>query len=175
MVFKRFLYLGLTALTFGAGVGLSSLRTAIFRQSPPPVLTSQVRPAAVAATADVKRTYQSRMHASGRAGKHDACFGHFSSSDGMNFSSTDIYFDSPKQAQRELQKSLRTALEILSREKSLDESGQVVSEQIVATFAPYRDASTPSAQLLFTKGSHFMSISSSSLRNITEYKKDVKP
>ena len=175
MVFKRFLYLGFAALTFGAGVGLSSLRTAIFRESPPRVLRFQVRPTALAATAEVKRTYQSQMHASGRAGRHEACFGHFSSSDGMNFSSTNIYFDSPKQAQRELQKRLKTALEILSREKSLDETGQVVGEQVVATFPPYRDGSTPSAQLLFTKGSDFVSISSSSLRNITEYTKDLKP
>ena len=139
------------------------------------MLTLQVRPTAVAATADVKRTYKSRMHASGLAGRHEACFGHFSSSDGMNFSSTNIYFDSPKQAQRELQKRLKTALDILSREESLDETGHVVGEQVVATFPTYGDASTPSAQLLFTKGADFVSISSSSLRNITEYKKDHKP
>ena len=93
----------------------------------------------------------------------------------MNFSSTNIYFDSPKQAQRELQKRLKTALEILVREKLLDETGQIVGEQVVATFPPYSDASTPSAQLLLTRGSDFVSISSSSLRNITEYKKDLKP
>jgi hypothetical protein len=137
MVFKRFMHLGVIALTFGAGVGTFSLRKTMLRQNPPPALMLQVPPTAVVATTDVKRTYQSRMHAYGLAGRHEACFGDFSSSDGMNFSSTNIYFDSPQQARRELQKRLKTALEILAREKSLDEAGRVVGEQVVATFPPY--------------------------------------
>jgi len=137
-------------------------------------LTFKLQPMAVKSTAEVKRTYQSVMHASGLAGRYEACFGIFSSSDGMNFSTTNIYFDSPKQAQRELKNRLKTALEILSREQSVDETGQVVGELVVATFPPSENASTPSAQLLQTKGSDFVSISSS-LHNITEYKKDRKP
>jgi len=175
MAFKQFKYLGIAALTFSAGVGMSALRPKAFHHDPQNVLTFKLQPMAVKSTAEVKRTYQSVMHASGLAGRFEACFGIFSSSDGMNFSTTNIYFDSPKQAQQELKKRLKTALEILSREKSVDETGQVVGEQVVATFPPSDNASTPSAQLLQTKGSDFISISSSSLHNITEYKKDLKP
>jgi hypothetical protein len=175
MAFKHFKYLGIAVLTFSAGVGMSALRPKAFHHDSQNVLTFKLQPMAVKSTAEVKRTYQSVMHASGRAGRYEACFGIFSSSDGMDFSTTNIYFDSPEQAQRELEKRLKLALEILSREKSVDETGQVVGELVVATFPPSDKALTPSAQLLQTKGADFVSISSSSLHNLTEYKKDRKP
>src|SRR5258705_7047108 len=159
---KRSIWILVAVLAFMVGINSSSLRRVMFSHRDPRVLTLQIPATPVARSLETKRTYQSEMHASGLAGKYEACFGHFSSSDGMNFSSTNIYFDSPRQAQRELQKRLKKVLEIVSREKSLDETGQVVGEQVLATFPPYGDASTPSAQLLLTKGSDFVSISSSS-------------
>ena len=112
------------------------------------------------------------MHASGFAGKHRACFGALSSSDGRPFSSTNIYFDSPSQARQELQRRLRNSIEIISRQATLDPRGRVIRQEAVATFPPYNKQSLVSAALIVVEGSHFMSIESSSLRNITEYQQD---
>src|SRR5688572_13614036 len=112
------------------------------------------------------------MNASGRAGKHRACFGALSSSDGMTFSRTNIYFDSANQARQELQRRLRKAVEIVSRQAMLDARGRVIREEAIATFPPYNKQSLVSASLIVVEGTNFMSIESSSLRNITEYRQD---
>ena len=172
---KRFLSVFLAVITFGIGVGISSLKRAMISRNSQSLLTVRTQHFATPIKSAVKRSYESELHASGRAGRYRACFGVFSSSDGMKFSSTNIYFDSPKQAQRELRNRLKSSLEIVSRESSVDETGRVVGEAVVATFPPYERVPGASAQLIVIKGSDFVSISSSSLRNIIEYKKDLKP
>ena len=129
----------------------------------------------MASNVEVKRTYLSLMHASGRAGKYRACFGGFRSSDGMTFSTRDIYFDSSRHARLELQRRLKKAIEIVSREPLLDANGRLVGEEAVATFLPYDKGSMVSAELIVVKGTHFNSIGSSSLHNVTEYKRDRQP
>jgi len=106
-------------------------------------------------------------------GKHDACLGSFSSSDGMRFSSRRIYYDSPAQARRELQKTLKNAIEIVSRKPLFDDSGREVGESVVALFPA--DSEANMAELIIVKDADFLTIGSSSLRNITEYQKELKP
>jgi hypothetical protein len=175
MIVKSLKYIAVAALTFCTGVGLTALWVTYSHQKPPQLWTLQIQPTSVTPTAAVIRTYESQSHASGFVGKYRAYFANFSSSDGMKFSSTNMQFDSPQQAQRELQKRLKPALEIRSREKLFDETGKEIGEQVVATFSPYDGESTPSANLLLTRGSVFVSVSSSSLHNISEYKKSLNP
>jgi hypothetical protein len=172
-MFKRSIPVAVALLTFAVGVGVASLRMTLNRPRPPSVSAPQVQ--LVSSNVEIKRTYRSLMHASGRAGKHRACFGGFRSSDGMTFSTTDIYFDSSNHARREMQRRLKKAIEIVSRQPLLDASGQVVGEEVVATFPPYDKGSMLSAELIVMDGTHFNSIGSSSLRNVTEYKRDRRP
>ena len=123
---------------------------------------------------ETKRTYGSPIQVPGRVGKYTACFGRFSSSDGMNFKSTNISFESPKRAQRELQKRLKKAHDIVSREDLVDITGRVVGEKVVATFPHDKKVDGPTAELIFVSDSEFISVASSSLHHIIEYKKDLK-
>src|SRR5688572_26440456 len=122
-MFKRFLFLAVAVLTFGIGIGISSLSTTTCRRSTESRFTIQARRVQPISTLEMKRTYGSPIQVPGRAGKYTACFGRFSSSDGMTFKSTNISFESPKQAQRELQKRLKKAHDIVSREDLVDITG----------------------------------------------------
>lgn len=167
---KRSIVFAVALLTLGIGIGISSLRPTFY--SSRPTIGLDARGSANGSNAEKKRTYRFLMRASGRAGRYEACFGGFSSSDDMRFSSTNIYFDSPKQAQRELQRRLKKAREIVSREPVRDEKSRVVGEQVLVTFPPYKKGSAASSELITVKGSDFISIASSTLGNMNEYKKD---
>jgi len=168
MRFKYFVYLALTVFTFSLGVGLWSLRLHLVATSESHL--NRLEP--VRDAVYLGRTYQDHLHASGAVGRYPACFSHFSSSDGMHFSSTRIQFSSSRQAHNEVQKRLRKALTIVSRVNTMNDTGVVVGEQVVATFAPYKGLTEPSAHWISTSGSVFYSVTSSSLRNIEKYKKD---
>jgi hypothetical protein len=71
---------------------------------------------------------------------------------------------------RELKRRLKKALKIISRAPALDDAGRVVGEEVVVLFPPYEKETTPSAELMLVKGSDFVSVASSSLRNITAYR-----
>ncbi len=168
---RRFMFrLAIAFLTFTVGVAAASFWFLSRRPNSKPksVVESQSTPS----IAEKKRTYQWGLQASGYSGKYRACFGAFSSSDGMKFSSTNISFGSSKRAYRELQMRLKKAIEIVKREPILDTSGHKIGERVVATFTPYKDSSVASAALIRAEGSDFVSIESSSLQNILEYEKD---
>jgi hypothetical protein len=170
---RMVLYIVLAALTFSVGVGTSALHERMTRPAVPRVPTPNIPAEHVIVLTKLVRTYHNGIQASGRAGRFDACFSSFASIDGMQFSSTNIYFDTPKQAERELKKRLRRAQEIISREKLVDEKGQVVGEEVIASYPPERDSSTQWFELLHVRGSDFRAVTSSSLHNITEYKNDL--
>lgn len=157
-------------LTFAVGVAAVSLW--LISRRPNPTLKSAAENQPALLRPEKKRTYEWGIRASGTSGKYRACFGSFSSSDGMKFSSTNIYFDSAKRADRELRARLKEAAEIVKREPVFDNSGHKVGEQVVATFAPVKDSPVASAALIRVEGSDFVSIESSSLQNILEYEKD---
>lgn len=71
LMFKRSIFFAF-AVTFGIGVGITSLTPTVFRRSPQLVLTFRLQPVSVAANVEMKRSYQSLMHASGRAGLYEA-------------------------------------------------------------------------------------------------------
>ena len=168
---RRFMFRFVIALlTFTVGVAAASLWLISRRPNlqPKSVAENQSTPL----VAEKKRTYEWGIQASGYSGKYRACFGSFSSSDGMKFSSTNIYFNSSKRSYRELQMSLKKAIEIIKREPILNASGHKIGERVVASFAPYKDSPVASAALIRAEGSDFVSIESSSLQNILEYEKD---
>ena len=168
---RRFTFrFAIALLTFTVGVTAASLWLISHRPNlqSKPVVESQP----TLLVAEKKRTYEWGIQASGYSGKYRACFGSFSSSDGMKFSSTNIYFDSSKRAYRELKMRLKEATEIVKREPILNASGHKIGERVVATFAPDKDSLVASAALIRVEGSDFVSIESSSLQNILGYEKD---
>jgi|SRR5947209_2339771 len=94
------------------------------------------------------------------------------SSDGTRFSWQWIKYKSPQHANQELQKRLEQAVEIIRREPDLDGRGRQIGERVVATFAPYKRSSIVWAELIWTSGSNFGYVKSSSLQNILEYEDD---
>jgi len=168
---RRFMFRFVIAfITFTVGVAAASLWLISRRPNlqPKSVAENQSTPL----VAEKKRTYEWGIQASGYSGKYRACFGSFSSSDGMKFSSTNIYFNSSKRSYRELQMSLKKAIEIIKREPILNASGHKIGERVVASFAPYKDSPVASAAFIRAEGSDFVSIESSSLQNILEYEQD---
>ena len=128
-------------LTFMIGVLVASLW--LIPHRPAPRARSVIESPPALAPVEKKRTYEPGAHASGYAGRHRACWSVVSSSDGMSFSRTSIYYNSPKRALREFKKNLRQANEVVKREPTFDEWGRQVGEQVVATFAPYEGSSVP--------------------------------
>jgi hypothetical protein len=103
-----------------------------------------------------------------------ASFTSFSTSEGNWFSQWSEYHDSPRRARRALDFALKHATRIIRREPLFDNNGRLVGEKAIATFsakyAYYGDAS-----LLWTDGSTFRYVASSSLQNILEYDKGSVP
>jgi hypothetical protein len=115
---------------------------------------------------------QARTYTRGPAGL--ATTGSFitlNSSDGMSFTKWSVYCRTARLAQRELQKRLRKATEIVSREAVLDEGGQRIGEKIVASFSPNGPDISP-ATLIWTENEELFQVEGSSLQNILEYRKD---
>lgn len=170
----RFLILRLAVAALAFIIGVTAVASFGFvprrRADPATIYLAESRPASPAA--EEKRTYEYEMQASGYAGKYRACFGALSSSDGMKFDSTNIYFHSPQRAQRELRKNLKAAVEVIRREAVFDRQGRRVGEKVIAAFAPVEGASAVSAKLLWAEDSDFGYIGSDSLPNILEYEKD---
>ena len=162
--------LAIAILTFTIGV-VATFQWLIFRPLSPATISVEQNQL-LAVQIERRRNYESGMHASGFAGRYRACFGTVTSSDGMSFSWTRISYNSSARARRELQRRLNRAVEIVKREPVFGEAGRQVGEQVVATFVPYRGASVVSAELIWTDGSTFGYVESSSLQNILKYEKD---
>lgn len=93
------------------------------------------------------------------------------SSDGMNFTKWTVYCQSSNAAAKRLQKGIRGAVNIFSREPVYDDKGQQIGEKIVALFSA-NDARNAPASLLWTENEEFFQVEGSSLHDILEYRKD---
>jgi hypothetical protein len=170
---RRFTFRLIVALlTFIVGVAASWLWIKVHHSSPAKVNFEEGFSFTLVATKP-QRTYERGPSAGKAMSKNGvpASFSGFSSSDGMKFFRWSEYHDSPIAANKELQRTLRKAKEIIKREPLLDRNGMQVGEKIIAIFPPkylYYGAAT----FLWTDGSTFGYISSSSLQNILEYEKD---
>ncbi|HKC63348.1 MAG TPA: hypothetical protein VKB86_06910 [Pyrinomonadaceae bacterium] len=120
-----------------------------------------------------KRVYESGGIYCGFVGRYRVSSNQLESSDGMQFSITRIFYNSPKEANKELLLSLEGASNIVKREPVLDNKGHQIGEKVVATFPPREGGSvTFYTQLLWTQGKDFGLVSSTSLENILKYDKD---
>ena len=162
-------WLAVAILTFAIGVGFAALWSG-FRNSSPQASVEEKSSAPT--LVEKKRIYKWTIHTSGMADGYDAAFSTFHSTDGMKFSMMSVYYNSPRQAEREFQKRLKESIEVIKREPFLDEDGRQIGEQVIATFPSRLGASTISAELIWTRGKDLISIRSSSLENILEYMKD---
>jgi len=90
------------------------------------------------------------------------------SSDGMSFTKWSVYCRSPHRTEQELQKRIKKAVEIVSREPMFDDDRKQIGEKIVAVF------SSNVASLLWTEKEWLFQVEGSSLRDILEYRKDFK-
>ena len=157
-------------LAFIIGISAASLWLVARYTSP-----ATARPAnniPVPASAKQERTYERGMAGSATADNpRGGSFTSFHSSDGMSFTKWSTDYGSQSRADKELEKRLKKALEVVSREPVFDESGRKVGEKAVASFPPHYDGAGP-VSLLWTHGSEFFHVDSSSVQNILEYRKD---
>ena len=172
-MYKRLLLFCVSLLTFSIGVGISSLRPTRVRCRHQSTTTYKLQVQRESFDPGSTRSYHPGNHVFSQAADgHEACFGSFSSSDGMSFSQDSEFYDSPKQAKTELLRRLRRAVKIIKREPILDEQGRAKGEKVIATFSP-SDDSNGVAEILWTDGGRFTYIRGTSLQNILEYEKDA--
>lgn len=119
-----------------------------------------------------KRTYKPAMHAQVLSKGHRGCIGTIESSDGIIYSWSRISYRSHKGATRELNSELAQAVEIVKRGALFDESGKIVGDEVIATFAVDEGPSYISAKVLWTRGADFGDVASSSIKNILTYLED---
>ena len=117
------------------------------------------------------RKYSRGIAGEGAEGARGASFITLNSSDGMEFTKWSTNYETPERASAELQRKLGKALEIVSREPTLDANGREIGQKVVARFAPSNRDAGP-ASLLWTEGSELFQVDSSSTENILEYRKD---
>jgi len=114
----------------------------------------------------------SRTYSRGLAGSSTAgSFITLNSSDGMSFTKWTLDFDSSAQAQGEMEKRLKDAVKIISREPLFDGSGERVGETLVALVPP-NGADYAAARLMWTHKEEFCQVDGATLNNILEYRKD---
>lgn len=94
----------------------------------------------------------------------------FESQEGVRVSIIRENRDSPVRADKELQRRIKQALEIVERGPKVDERGQRVGERIVAKFAKNGSAEEEVA-ILWTEGQQLYSIKSLSLTVALEFEK----
>ena len=90
------------------------------------------------------------------------------STDGLGFTKWTVYFDSPQLANEALQKRLRKAVRIISREVTFGQDGTEIGEKVVAVFRGN------TASLLWTEQDEMCEVEGSSLHDILEYRKDFR-
>lgn len=120
------------------------------------------------ATAQTSREY--KMTTAGKLATidgHSGSFTNYETSDGLYFSRTFYFYDSPKQATQKLQERIKLA-QTIRREPVLDENGKRVGEKFIVK---YQDKG---AGILWTNGSTLVVVDSSSLDNLSEFEKDHK-
>lgn len=155
-------------LAFSVGVLVSHLtlptRSAAPMAPNPPIPTSP--------SSKSERKYETGVMADGitRDGFRFAVTG-FTSSDGMGFSRESIYYQSPQRATHQLKLALREATAVIRREPFPGKDGQPSGEKVIAIFRA--KSKFGKASMLWTDGSTFRYLSSSSLQNLTQEEKDL--
>jgi hypothetical protein len=94
--------------------------------------------------------------------------------DGMLFRQMSEFYDSPKRANKKLQKKLKQATKIIKQESVFDEQGKQVGKKVIAIF-PSKDSDNGAAELLWTDDSRLTTVSGNSLRDIEKYEKHRFP
>ena len=164
--------LRLTATLLMLGVG--AIATALW-MFPRPAVPEPDNVEAGSVVVQQERTYADRLLGSCETEDGFRCsLRLFESSDGRSFSQEIVSYDSPKRANTELRKRLREASEIVTRQPLFDEQGQRQGEKAVATFIG-GDPPRAQAEILWTYGPKFTSVSAASLDNILEYDKEFPP
>ena len=168
---RLILRLAIAFLTFTIGIAAATLWSIYLSKPSKIVKVEKVQP--TVSPIKQERTYKP----AGVAGScitdagYGCSFTGFESSDGMTFSQMSEFYDSPKRANRKLEKKLKKATDIIKREPVYDEQGKKVGEKVIATFPP-NDPYNGVAELLWTYESRFTYVSGTSLQNILEYEKD---
>lgn len=135
-----------------------------YLKNPPGVYCSVTESARIPSTAESNQRKYIRSIA-GLATR--GSFITLNSSDGLNFTKWTVYYDSPQLANKALQKRLKQAVRIISREVTFGD-GVEIGEKIVAVF-PGNGVS-----LLWTENDEMCEVEASSLHDILEYRKDFK-
>lgn len=89
------------------------------------------------------------------------------SADGLNFTKWTVYYDSPQLANKALEKRLKKAVRIISREVVFGD-GTEIGEKVIAVFPGN------AVSLLWTENDEMCEVEASSLPEILEYRKDFK-
>ena|SRR5256885_9040103 len=168
----RFTFRRIAALlTFIIGIAAASLWFMLRQASPEAIKRAEnLFPTAVPAQSE--RKYE--MGSAGNGFTKDRrpfSISSWYTSDGMSFSRLSEYHASSERANKELQKRLKKTVEIIKREPLFDGADHEVGEKVIATF-PSKHPEYGAATLLWTDGSTFRYVSSSSLENILAYEKD---
>jgi hypothetical protein len=156
---------GIAAITFTIGIALTSVWFFSRRHSPAKLDINSDVPAQLPAK-------QGRTIVGGMSGKgisadgYPTSFSNHDYSDGTYIHQLSVFYKSPRQANAEMQKHLKDALEIIRQQPFLDEKGVQVGELVVATFAPYSGSSVVWPELLWTEGSRYVTQRRSSLQSI---------
>lgn len=160
-------------VAFGVGVCSVFLWAIFHHPSSNVFLTEKVNQAILLPQ---KRVYTSGGIYCGFVGRYRVSSNQLESSDGMQFSITRIFYNSAKEANKELLLSLEDASNIIKREPVFDSKGHQIGQNVIATFPPREGGSvTFYTELLWTRDKDFGLISSTSLENILEYEKDHSP
>lgn len=94
----------------------------------------------------------------------------YKSSDGVGVATTVENRESPIRASKALQRKIKKAVKIIERGPKLNEKGQQIGERVVVIFVP-NDSYKEQASVLWTDGTQFYYIESSSLRHVLEFEK----
>jgi hypothetical protein len=158
----------IAVLTFSVGIVAGQI-TLLWRQSAPKMRTL---PVPAPAPSNLDRKYETGVmgHGVTKDGYTFAVTG-FASSDGMQFSRESVYYQSPQRAIHQLQVALRKATAVIRQEPFMDKNGRACGEKVIATFPA--KSRFGKASVLWTDGSTFRYVCSSSLQNILQEERDL--
>lgn len=150
-------------LTFTVGLALSS--SWLFHSRPilNPIKSEQ--PFEVQPFELQPLSFSGMAHACGPTANYHS----YESSDGIAISESNEIFPSAKRSNKELQKRVRLAVEIIEREPKLDENGRRVGERVVGISSVKEGQQL--AFVMWTDDEILSSIEASSLRHVLEFEK----
>lgn len=150
-------------LTFIIGLSLSSLWPFHSRPVPKPIRVEE--PPAVQLPESQSLSFRGMMDACGPTANYHT----YESSDGIGLSQSNEIFSSAKRANKELQRRVRLAREIIEREPKLDEHGRRIGERVVGVSSGKEGQQF--AFVIWTHDEVLSSIVATSLRHVLEFEK----